>query len=311
MLLTVTPNSALDRSLVAPNFRSLDVCRIREVKEAAGGKGLNVSRVAKALDFPTRACGVLAGETGRKVAALAEAEGIEASWYWLRRGETRTCTLLIDPEQGDDLALNEAGPAMIGAEWGEFARIVRKLAPHCDALVFCGSLPSDVPYTTYVRLLRELSESGFHVVLDTSGPALRNALSLPLTAIKVNAHELGEAMGRPINSIEDALEAASSVIEQGPKLVSVTLGASGAVAVTAEERCVAVPPALKPISTVGSGDAFLAGLVVSLLRDIPLPEALRMAVACGSVNAGHIGGGITPAHEVAQMLSQVQVEVRK
>jgi len=72
-----------------------------------------------------------------------------------------------------------------------------------------------------------------------------------------------------------------------------------------------VPPALKPISTVGSGDAFLAGLVVSLLRDIPLPEALRMAVACGSVNASHIGGGITPAHEVAQMLSQVQVEVRK
>lgn len=309
MLLTVTPNIALDRSLVAPNFRSLDVCRIQEVKEAAGGKGLNVSRVTKALDFPTRACGVLAGETGRRVADLAEAEGIEGSWYWLRRGETRTCTLLIDPEKGDDLALNEAGPSIIGAEWGEFARLVRRVAPHCDAIACCGSLPADVPFMTYVRLLRELSEAGSHVVLDTSGPTLLHALNLPLTAIKVNAHELGEAMGRQIETIDEALAAASDVVEQGPKLVAVTLGGSGAVAVTAQERCVAVPPPINTVSTVGSGDAFLAGLIVSLLRDTPLSEALRMAVACGSVNAGHIGGGIAPAPEVAQMLTRIQVDI--
>lgn len=306
MLLTFTPNLALDRTLIAPGFRHLDVCRVQRAIPAAGGKGINVVRVARNLGYPAKACGPLAGETGRTVAELAASEGIDGEWSWLRRGETRTCTLVVDPDAPDDIALNERGPSMLGAEWGELARLVRRLAADADALACCGSLPLDVPPATYLRLLNELATNGTRVILDISGPVLEGALDLPLFAIKVNGRELGDVLGRTLASIDDALDAAASVVARGPALVVVTLGAAGAVAVSAEERCVAVPPDGPIVSTVGSGDALLAGLVVALLRGSPLIEALRLGVACGTVNARHVGGGIAPADEIAALLSEVE-----
>lgn len=307
MLLTLTPHMALDRTLIAPGFRQADVCRVLEVRPATGGKGVNVARVARELGYPVRLCGPLAGVAGQQVAALAVAEELDATWAWLPSGETRTCTILIDPVAHDDIAVNERGPQVDEAGWEELAQLVRREATRADALACCGSLPPGIAPTAYLRLLDELATAGRRVLLDTSGEVLRLALDLPLAMIKVNAAELGEALDRVITSPEDAFAAADAVRTRGPQQVVVTLGAQGAVAVGDEGRFVARPPAIRVISPVGSGDALLAGLTVALLRGQPLPEALRLGVACGSVNALHMGGGVVTADEIATLTPQVDL----
>jgi 1-phosphofructokinase family hexose kinase len=306
MLLAFTPNPALDRTLLAPGFRSAGVARVAEARPAAGGKGVNVARVARSLGEQAKVCAPLAGDAGRAVAELARAEGLEAAWCWLPAGETRTCTLVVDPA-GDDLALNERGPEVSGAAWGEVARVLRREAAFARAVACCGSLPPGVPAESYVRTLQSLLDDGARIALDTSGEALREALALPLTLLKVNADELGAALGRELATPADALAAAEQVRRGGIALVVVTLGAQGAVAAGADGRYTATPPPIRPISTIGSGDAFLAGLLTALLRDDPLPDALRLAVACGAVNALHIGGGVVTREEVEEMTGRVEV----
>jgi 1-phosphofructokinase family hexose kinase len=307
MLLAFTPNPALDRTLVVPRFRTAGVARVAEVRLAAGGKGVNVARVAQSLGGRSRVCAPLAGDAGRAVAELARAEGLGAAWCWLPEGETRTCTLVVDPA-GDDLALNEAGPDVSGAAWGEVARVLRREAAFAQAVTCCGSLPPGVPAEVYARTLQALLDDGVRLALDTSGEALRLALGLPLTLLKVNAEELGAALGRELATPADALDAAERLRVAGIALVVVTLGARGAVAAGPDGRFIATPPPIRPVSTIGSGDAFLAGLLAALLRDEPLPDALRLAVACGGVNALHIGGGVAPLPEVQEMMGQVTVQ---
>jgi 1-phosphofructokinase family hexose kinase len=308
MLLSLVPNVALDRTLVMPGFRKASVVRTADVRPAAGGKGVNVARAARSLGQPVRLCGLLAGDNGRTVAALAQQEGLDAAWCWMEAGETRICTLVVDPA-GDDLALNEFGPAVSGATWGTFARMARAEAARAEAVACCGSLPPGVPPEAYMRLISWLLEDGRMVLLDTSRAALQLALDLPLAILKVNGEELGDALGRTISSPAEALEAAEEVRARGPKLVVVTLGPHGALATGAAGRFHAIPPAIPIISTVGSGDALLAGLVTGLLRGQPLADALRLGVACGTVNATHIGGGMLAPNEVAALVPQVQVEI--
>jgi 1-phosphofructokinase family hexose kinase len=307
MLLTLTPNLALDRTLIAPGFRRADVCRVEEVRLAAGGKGVNVARVAGELGQAARICGPLGGDTGRAVAELAAAEGLEAAWCWLRAGETRTCTILIDPAARDDMAVNERGPALAGADWGTLARIARAEAARADLLACCGSLPPGVPPEAYTRLLSELLADGRRVLLDTSGAVLRQSLDLPLDLVKVNGDELGEALGLPIATPAQALEAAAAVRARGPQLVVVTLGRQGAVALGDVGGYHAAAPPIDALSSVGSGDALLAGFAVGLLRGASLPEALRLGVACGTVNAANIGGGIVTRAAVEALVPHVVV----
>ena len=104
MLLTVTPNPAIDRVLIVPGFRHADVCRVVAQNDAAGGKGFNVTRVARTLNLPVRACALLGGENGRRIARLAEDEGIDGAWRWIAQGESRICLLITDPEARDHLS---------------------------------------------------------------------------------------------------------------------------------------------------------------------------------------------------------------
>src|SRR5262245_48568098 len=140
MLLAITTNPAIDRTLVVPGFRSAEVTRAAERRDAAGGKGLNVARVAAAIDLPVRACAPLGGPTGRRIAELAAADGLEARWFWMASGESRICLLITDPEAQDTLVVNENGPIMSEADWHGFAALVRSEAAKVAGISFSGSL---------------------------------------------------------------------------------------------------------------------------------------------------------------------------
>jgi 1-phosphofructokinase len=295
MLLTLTPNPAIDRILLVPGFRQAEVARVAEVRESAGGKGLNVTRVARVLGLPVRACGPLAGVAGRRIAELALAEAIDAHWSWLARGESRTCTLVLDLEARDALLINERGPDTSSHDWDALANLVQAEAEHVAAVAISGSLTPGVAAAQLIALLGQLA-GRVPVYLDTSGAALVAALDLPLDLLKVNAEELGAALGAPIATLAEALAAAAHVQARGPAKVIVTLGRDGAVAVGAGGAWLARSPEVVAINAIGSGDALLAGVATALIQRRGLAAALRLGVACGAANTLTIGSGmIRPA----------------
>jgi 1-phosphofructokinase family hexose kinase len=300
MLLCFTPNPAIDRVLIAPGFRHAESVRVADARESAGGKGLNVARVARTLGLPARVCGPLAGTNGRRIATLAEAEGFDARWCWLAEGESRICMLVIDQDAPDTLVINERGPATSAADWEALARLVTAEASQVSAIAVSGSLPPGVAASKLAMLLRELSGRST-IYLDTSGAALRDALDLPLALLKVNAEELGEALGAPIATPAEARAAATHVRSRGPAAVIVTLGRHGAVAVDTSGAWLARSPEIAALSAVGSGDALLAGAAAALADGRGLAEALRLGVACGAANTLVVGAGVVRPDDVARL----------
>jgi 1-phosphofructokinase len=315
MLLCFTPNPAIDRVLLAPGFRHAESVRVADARDSAGGKGVNVARVTRTLGLPARVCGPLAGANGRRIAALAAAEGIDARWCWLAEGESRVCMLVIDQGTRDTLVINERGPTTSVADWNALAQLVAAEAAQASAIAISGSLPPGVAASQLATLLRELADHRA-VYLDTSGAALAAALDLPLALLKVNAGELGEVLGTPITTPAEARAAAAHVQARGPAAVIVSLGRAGAVAVDTHGAWLARSPDIAAISAVGSGDALLAGVAAALAeRRYPDPstssggaewngelaEALRLGVACGAANTLAVGAGVLRSDDIAQL----------
>jgi 1-phosphofructokinase family hexose kinase len=287
MLVAVTPNPAIDRTLYVPTLTVGAIHRTAEVRLAAGGKGLNVTRAARILGGAVLATAPLAGHAGRIVASLAAEEGLPSDWYWLEAGETRTC-LLLNHATGDATVINETGPTLPGASWEGFLAHVERLAGGAAAVAFSGSLPPGAPPESLGAFAGALTAKGQTVYLDTSGQALATTLAQPAgLCIKVNRAELAAGLGLPGDALsrEGLLEAGRALLRRGAAQVVVTLGAEGALALEPAGGWWAAPPPVEPVvSTVGSGDAFLAGLTVAQMKGQPLEQALAWAVACGAAN---------------------------
>lgn len=303
MFLAITPNPALDRTLVVPDLRLGAVHRAERCLIAAGGKGLNVARAARTLGQPVQVCAPLGGLTGQQVARLATEEGFAAQWSWHSAGETRTCVLVIDPHGEDATVVNEPGPTLSVSDWQTFVATVVTAATARIATI-SGSLPPGVPAEGIGALIAALQAAGCRVIVDTSGPALVAALTVAPYAIKVNRSELRTALNMPLENQTQVMAALMSLRMRGIALGVVTLGAEGALALSTEGIYHARPPALAIVSSVGSGDSLLAGLATGLLREYTLPEALRLGVACGTADALTIGGGLLHMADVDRILAQ-------
>lgn len=313
MLLAVTPNPTIDRTLRVPVLTVGAVQRATQVRLGAGGKGLNVARVAGILGSPVLATGPLAGKAGQIVADLAAAEGLAADWFWLSQGETRTC-LLINHDAGDATVINEPGPNVSPQDWAGFGRHAQRLAQQAQAVAFSGSIPLGVDPESPGGLARAVAAGGQPVYVDTSGPALEAVLAQPQgLSIKINQMELAAGLNlaaeRP--PTEWLIEAGQTLLARGAALVVVTRGGQGALAIAPEGIWQAAPPAIELVSTVGSGDSFLAGLAVARLRGQPIQQALALGVACGSANALGDMPACFERSQVDGLLPQVTIEKLK
>ena len=305
MLLALTTNPAIDRTLVVPGFRHGEVTRATDRRDAAGGKGLNVARVAHTLGTPVRACAPLGGDTGRAIADLAAAEGLAGAWFWMERGVSRVCLLISDLQTQDTLVINEPGPLMQPSDWHGFAQLVEEQSKAAHAVSFSGSLMPGVSIADYSALVQALLQTQQSVYIDISGDPLRATLDLPIALLKVNAPELGTALGITISTRADAVAAAQAVRSRGhgPRAVVVTLGAAGAIACDDTGGWHASTPAIQLVSPVGSGDAVLAGIASQLLIGTSLNSALLTGVAAGAANAQTLGGGIVDPSEVRRLVA--------
>lgn len=308
MLLIITPNPALDRTMVVPHLHLGKRHRAERVIVAAGGKGLNVARAAQTLQQPNTVCAPLGGLTGQLLAHLAREEGFESQWSWHSAGETRTCVLVVDPAINDATPLDEHGPMLNANDWLTFVDTILDTAPHASLAVICGSLPPGIAPKALADIIYALKEARCPTIVDTSKQALAAAIEAVPYGIKVNNDELSGIFNTPITTTTEAIEALMLLKQRGIELAVITLGAGGAIAANQQGICLARPPSLKVVSTVGSGDSLLAGLATHLIRGAPLDKALQCGVACGSADALTIGGGLIDISDVRRIQEATTVE---
>jgi tagatose 6-phosphate kinase len=308
MILTVTPNTALDRIEIVPSLKPGKVLRSTSLTLCPGGKGVNVARAVKNLGGKVTCTGFLGGHTGHQHAELVEHEYLSASWTWID-GETRAAIVIVDESSGETTVINEEGPAVTPSDWNRLQVGVLKLAEEVEAVCVSGSLPLGLKTESYSELIKSLNQAGRHVWVDTSGAALQAAVQSHPAAVKVNAFEAADLLGwHEFQDIPTAVKAAQAIRQNGVSLVALTLGKVGGVLASDSGAWYACPPVIKAICPIGSGDAFLGALVQAWLNHIPDPEALRQAIAAGSANTLSVGGGKFTHREFEMILAQTTIK---
>jgi len=319
MIITVTLNTAVDKTLAVPNFRLGRRHRTVEQTTMPGGKGVNVARVLKMLGLPVIATGLAGGATGTRIVDQLTQLSVLSDFVRIRE-ESRTNTAVIDPTTGEQTEINERGPAVSEGEIEMFADKLLYLAQGATTCVFAGSLPRQVDVDVYARLIPELRRLGVATIVDTDGDPLRRAVRAEPDLVSPNVLEAEELVGHEFNDEEDHAVAVREMVELGAREATMT-APDGCYALMMAEDGVAASgtsathtlfrvraPTLEPRATVGSGDAFLAGFVAARYQDRPTEECLRFAVAAGAQSTQHLGAGIIDAGRVERLLDEVVVE---
>ena len=307
MILCITPNPAIDRTLVLPGLTPGDVHRAQKVIVAAGGKGLNVARAIRTLGSDPLCMGFAGGHTGRLLTDLAEGEGLHPAWTWTN-SDTRTCTILV-AQDGDATVINEPGDPLSSEDWKRLQQDVQQQLSSTRLVCISGSLPPNSSSEDLGGLLTMLIGAGKQVWVDTSGMALHTALAFPDICIKVNGSEIGEVLGLDVQDIASARRALLVLGQRGLTTAVLTLGAAGALLLTKQGRWHAQGPLVDVISTVGSGDSFLGGLISALDAGKDWPEVLRDAVAAGTANTLSAGGGQFLLEQFEDIRQRTQIQV--
>lgn len=306
MIVTVTLNPTLDRTLSVPKFQLGELNRAQVVRQDLGGKGINVSRALRALGVPSQMVGFMGGATGQVMRNGLLAAGFEVRFVEVE-GETRRNITLLDEASGKYTKINEPGPTASPQDVAALKAQLDQMLRPGDLWAFCGSLPPGASPDLYAQLIRQVQEGGGHAFLDSSGLALREGLTGHPFGIKPNSEEVAELLHSPLRSDAEHCVAARRLRAQGVSLVAVTRGAHGLVLAMAGETLLAAPPSVAVRSPVGAGDAALAGLLWAVSERCDALETARRAVACGTAAAMQEGTGVGGRALVERLLRQVQV----
>ena len=308
MIVTVTLNAALDRTLTVPNFQQGHRHRASQGLTLAGGKGINVARALKRLDVPVVATGLAGGRTGTRIVEELTAEAILNDFVRIGE-ESRTSTAVVDPMGGSFTEINEWGPNVLGDELEVLREKIRYLSRDASAVVFAGSLPRGVTESFYADAIRELNRAGVRTVLDAEGEPLRLGVEAEPWLVAPNQHEAEALVGQELDD-EDFLMALDSIADLGARAVLITRE-DGCFGLTREERpprrVHAAAPQVEPVSTVGAGDVLTAGFLAARLGGKPFDEAVRYAVAAGSASTLDVGAGRFEPREANRLTGQIQV----
>lgn len=281
MIKTVTLNAAIDKTVEIQDFRLGAVNRVSKLQLDAGGKGINVSKVIKALDGESLALGVLAGRNGELIQAELDRRGIVHDFLFVP-GETRTNLKVVDPLNGTFTDINESGTAVFEADLQKLETMIFKGFDSETSLVLSGSVPSTVPSSIYRRWLERAKALGGKTFLDAEGHLLREGLKAKPFLVKPNLTELENLVGHQLPALEDVAGAARSLLGQGADMVVVSLGSEGALFADREQVIHAEGLPVEVKSTVGAGDAMVAALTLVPPGPDYLTRAVRWSIAASA-----------------------------
>lgn len=319
MIVTVTMNPAIDKTVEIDELNHGGLNRIRKVEYDAGGKGINVSKTIHELGGESIATGFLGGNAGRTIENVLKDRGITGDFIWVD-GETRTNTKVFE-HTGEVTELNEPGPDISPQKLSELLEKLEKYAGKDTLFILAGSIPNGVDSHIYEKMIRLLHAKGAKVLLDADGKLFRQALEAGPDIIKPNRAELEEYMGIDYRASDVELrDTARRLMEKGIDTVAVSMGRSGAMLVhrdhegkgntqdgsVYEVKSPALP--VKAHSTVGAGDAMVAALAYSFDRQLNSEETMRLCMAT-SAGAVTTVGTKPPSRElVDELAKQVIIE---
>ena len=307
MIVTLTPNPSVDRTVSITDLQRGEVHRATASRIDPGGKGVNISRALTAHKARTLAVLPAGGPQGHLLAELLEEAGIAVAIVPIS-GSIRANVALVEPD-GTTTKINEPGPLLSGSESEALiAGAVDTLAEQPSWLVASGSLPPGVDDDLYAGLVRRCREAGVSVAIDASGPALRLAVAAGPDLIKPNLEELEELVGRSLDTLGDVLLAAVDLVTHGVAAVVVSLGGHGALLVSPTAVAHAVAPVSSPQSTVGAGDALLAGYLYATGSGSTAIQALCTGVAWGAAAVSLPGSRMPTPADVAEIQVSLTTE---
>lgn len=300
MIYTVTFNPSLDYIVSVDHFKVGEVNRTTEELMFPGGKGINVSMVLKNLGYESVALGFMAGFTGNEIVRLLEERKVTSDFISVQEGISRINVKMRSDEESE---INGMGPA-IGRE--DIQRLYSQLdkLKENDVLVLAGSIPSVMPESMYMDIMKYLEGRNIRIIVDATKDLLLNVLQYHPFLIKPNNHELGEIFGVKLRTKDDVVPYARKMQEKGARNVLVSMAGEGALLVTEEGRVYeSMPPKGEVKNSVGAGDSMVAGFLAGYLSSNDYERAFYMGLCTGSASA--FSDNLATADEVRDLLTQL------
>jgi 1-phosphofructokinase family hexose kinase len=310
VIVTVTLNAAVDRTLTVPSFQLGHRHRASGSLTSAGGKGINVARALKRLETPVIATGLAGGRTGDRIIDELASESILNDFVRIS-DESRTSTAVVDPTAGTLSEIYEWGPAVLRSELDVLLDKLRYLSRVATFVVFSGSLPRDVEDDFYAEAIRDLTRRGVDCVLDTEGEPLRKGVDAEPFLVSPNQEEAESLVGQEFFEEEDFVMALDAIADLGARNVLITHETS-CFGLFREERTLrrfrASVARVEPVASVGAGDVLLAGFLAARFNGRSLDDALRQGVGCATASVVELGPGRFDPREAARIAADVELE---
>lgn len=306
MITTVTMNASLDKAyFMRDTIENGTVMRVDYSRTSAGGKGVNVARVAALCGANVQATGFAGGYNGQQFEALLELDGIAHTFIPIT-GETRCCINILDMKYGSTEYL-EPGCEVSVEEEREFMKQFPDIIQKSDVVTISGSIPQGIKKDVYGKMITIAKEMGKTVILDASGEMLANGIKARPTMVKPNQDEIEQLFDTKIHNVQDVIFYANKIREEGISYVVISLGKEGALLVCDEGVFQAKPPKVNAVNTVGCGDSMVGAFAVAFERKYTAKEALKYAVSVATANALSQNTGDFDPHTAQRILNQVEI----
>lgn len=310
MIITVTLNPAIDKTIYIEDFKKGEVNRLEYSVMDPGGKGINVSRVVKNLNCKTLALGFIGGKSGQFIEDSLKDNDINSDFTKVA-SETRTNLKIVDLKTGDTTDINEKGREVTEFELKEFLNTYEKVLNEGDIVVLSGSVPKGIGTDIYKTLSEIGCQKECKVVLDVSGEYLKEGIMANPYMIKPNIHELEEIVATKLETINEIVEVCNELIDSGIELICVSMGSKGAVLVGKDLVLQGEIPKVKVKSTVGAGDSLVAGFTVGLSKGLTIKEAFRLGIAASVIAVTKEGTRAATLEEVETVIDRIKILERK
>jgi 1-phosphofructokinase/tagatose 6-phosphate kinase len=311
LIITVTPNAAVDKTLTVPHFQTGHRHRSSESLTLPGGKGVNIARALKSLGDPVVVTGLVGGLAGQQIAEALQRENILHDFMPIA-GESRTSTAVVDPTTAKQTEIIEPGPRVSEEEIDGLLDKIDYLAKGAPFLVLAGSLPRKVEDDFYARVVERVRKHRCYVAIDSAGEPLRLGTRGHPGLVCPNLREAEDLVGHEFHDQDDLIDATEMIVEMGARnvIVKTPHGCVGRFQIGRRQRVyrATIAPLAHVVSTVGSGDAFLAGFISARVQKLDHDECLRQALAVGAANTQRYGAGVLDPADVRRLLRTASSE---
>ncbi|HMA60526.1 MAG TPA: 1-phosphofructokinase [Halanaerobiales bacterium] len=306
MIKTLTLNPAVDKTIIVEDFKIDNLNRVKEVYKDAGGKGINVSKMINNLNGKTTATGFLGGYTGKYIKEELDKMNIEHDFIEVEK-ETRTNIKMVDRSKKTFTDINENGALVSKEKIQRLKSSIFSNLKEDDILTLSGSVPKGLNDTIYAEIIEMAKEKKIETILDADGNLFAEGVKAGPTLIKPNDHELSMYFNKDFKNLDEMIKAAQRFFDTGIEMVMLSLGEKGAVFLNKEKKIKINPLQITVKSTVGAGDAMVAGLALGMEKKLSAEEMVSLAAAASSASLVNNGTEMGKKEEVEKFIEKIEI----